>query len=63
MRTQTNVLEIVQVIFGYKWAFKIIRLIRQDICRPGDIEANLDGLSSRVRDYTWEHPLLADLVK
>lgn len=63
MKVKTDAVEIVQVVFGCKWALKIMQLIRQGICRPGAIEDNLDGLTSRVKNYTFRRMVALGLLE
>ena len=60
---ETDAVEIVQVVFGCKWALKILKLIRQGICRPGAIESKLEGLTSRVKNYTFRRMIALGLLK
>lgn len=59
----TDAVEIVQVVFGCKWSLKILKLIRQGICRPGAIESKLDGLTSRVKNYTFRRMIALGILK
>ena len=42
---------IIEAIFGCKWSLAILGLIRRGICRPSAIEKELEGLTSRVKNY------------
>ena len=42
---------IIEAVFGCKWSLSILGLIRRGVCRPGAIEKELDGLTSRVKNY------------
>ncbi len=46
-----DVAEVVEAVFGCKWSLRILGLIRQGICRPGAIERELEGLTSKVQNY------------
>ncbi|WP_242025437.1 helix-turn-helix domain-containing protein, partial [Leptolyngbya sp. FACHB-36] len=46
-----DVAEIVEAVFGCKWSLRILGLIRRGICRPGAIERELTGLTSKVQNY------------
>ncbi|PSB54620.1 winged helix-turn-helix transcriptional regulator [Chamaesiphon polymorphus] len=46
-----DVAEAVEVVFGCKWSLRILALIRKGICRPGAIERELDGLTTKVQNY------------
>lgn len=63
MKMKSDAIEIVQVVFGCKWSLKILKLIRQGICRPGTIEENLEGLTSRVKNYTFQRMLALELLE
>lgn len=46
-----DVAAVVEAVFGCKWSLRILGLIRQGICRPGAIERQLDGLTTKVQNY------------
>lgn len=46
-----DVAEVVEAVFGCKWSLRILGLIRQGICRPGEIERELVGLTPKVKNY------------
>ncbi len=46
-----NVSEVVEAVFGCKWSLRILGLIRQGVCRPGAIERELEGLTTKVQNY------------
>jgi len=47
-----DVAECVEAVFGCKWSIRILTLIRRGICRPGEIERSLTGLTTKVQhDY------------
>ena len=48
---QVDVAEVVESVFGCKWSLRILGLIRQGTCRPGEIERKLDGLTTKVQNH------------
>jgi DNA-binding HxlR family transcriptional regulator len=46
-----DVAEVVEAVFGCKWSLRILGLIRKGICRPGEIERELEGLTTKVQNY------------
>jgi DNA-binding HxlR family transcriptional regulator len=46
-----DVAEVVEAVFGCKWSLRILKLIRMGICRPGAIERELTGLTTKVQNY------------
>ncbi len=33
---------------GCKWSLVVLQLVRQGVCRPGAMERNIDGLTTKV---------------
>jgi DNA-binding HxlR family transcriptional regulator len=46
-----DVAEVVEAVFGCKWSLRILGLIRKGVCRPGTIERELEGLTTKVQNY------------
>jgi DNA-binding HxlR family transcriptional regulator len=46
-----NVAEAVEAVFGCKWSIRILELIRTGVCRPGEIERSLTGLTTKVQHH------------
>ena len=46
-----NVAAAIEAVFGCKWSLGILGLIRRGICRPSQIERELEGLTPRVKNY------------
>jgi DNA-binding HxlR family transcriptional regulator len=46
-----DVAECVEAVFGCKWSIRILTLIRRGICRPGEIERSLAGLTTKVQHH------------
>jgi DNA-binding HxlR family transcriptional regulator len=46
-----DVAESVEAVFGCKWSIRILTLIRRGICRPGEIERSLPGLTTKVQHH------------
>jgi DNA-binding HxlR family transcriptional regulator len=51
LKKTPDVAEIVETVFGCKWSLRILGLIRRGICRPGEIERELVGLTPKVKNY------------
>ena len=49
-----DVAETVEAVFGCKWSLRILRLIRQGVCRPGAIERSLEGLTTKVPHHYFQ---------
>ena len=49
-----DVAETVEAVFGCKWSLRILRLIRQGVCRPGAIERSLEGLTTKVQHHYFQ---------
>jgi DNA-binding HxlR family transcriptional regulator len=45
---QTSVVRMAEDILGCKWSFTVLQLVRQGICRPGQIERTVEGLTTKV---------------
>ena len=41
----------VEAVFGCKWSLRILTLIHSGVCRPGEIERSLDGLTTKVQHH------------
>lgn len=46
-----EVAEVVEAVYGCKWSLRILGLIRKGTCRPGAIERQLDGLTTKVQNH------------
>jgi DNA-binding HxlR family transcriptional regulator len=46
-----EIAECVEAVFGCKWSIRILTLIRRGICRPGEIERSLTGLTTKVQHH------------
>ena len=51
LQRNVKVSAIIEAVFGCKWSLGILGLIRRGICRPGEIERELEGLTPRVKNY------------
>src|SRR5687768_17172449 len=47
----SDVAECVEAVFGCKWSIRILTLIRRGVCRPGEIERSLAGLTTKVQHH------------
>ena len=46
-----EVAEVVEAVYGCKWSLRILGLIRKGTCRPGAIERQLNGLTTKVQNH------------
>ena len=44
----TSVHQMVESIIGCKWSLTVLSLVRKGVCRPGEMEHAIDGLSGKV---------------
>lgn len=51
LQRNVNVAAAIEAVFGCKWSLSILGLIRRGICRPSAIEREIDGLTTRVKNY------------
>jgi DNA-binding HxlR family transcriptional regulator len=58
-----NVAEVVEAVFGCKWSLRILGLIRQGICRPGEIERELVGLTTKVQNYYFRRMVALGILQ
>ena len=40
--------QMVESIIGCKWSLTVLSLVRRGVCRPGEMEHAIDGLSGKV---------------
>jgi DNA-binding HxlR family transcriptional regulator len=45
---QISTLKMVEDILGCKWSLTVLQLVRQGICRPGQMERSVEGLTTKV---------------
>ncbi len=45
---QLSVHQMVESIIGCKWSLTVLSLVRKGVCRPGEMEHAIDGLSGKV---------------
>jgi len=45
---ETNVRRMVESIIGCKWSLSVLHLIRDGINRPGEMQRQVDGLTTKV---------------
>lgn len=45
---ELNVHQMVESIIGCKWSLTVLALVRKGVCRPGEMEHAIDGLSGKV---------------
>lgn len=58
-----DVAEVVEAVFGCKWSLRILGLIRKGICRPGAIERELEGLTTKVQNYYFRRMVALDILE
>jgi DNA-binding HxlR family transcriptional regulator len=58
-----NVAEVVEAIFGCKWSLRILGLIRKGIRRPGAIERELEGLTTKVQNYYFRRMVILGILE
>lgn len=58
-----DVAEVVEAVFGCKWSLRILGLIRKGICRPGAIERELEGLTTKVQNYYFRRMVLLGILE
>lgn len=63
LETIPDVAEVVEVVFGCKWSLRILALIRQGICRPGAIERELAGLTTKVQNYYFRRMISLGILE
>lgn len=52
-----DVAEAAEIVFSCKWSLRILGLIRKGICRPGAIERELKGLTTKVQNYYFRRTI------
>ncbi|HEY7116677.1 MAG TPA: winged helix-turn-helix transcriptional regulator [Tepidisphaeraceae bacterium] len=58
-----NVAESVEAVFGCKWSIRILDLIRRGVCRPGEIERSLAGLTTKVQHHYFRRMLSLGIIR
>ena len=58
-----NVAECVEAVFGCKWSIRILELIRSGICRPGEIERSLTGLTTKVQHHYFRRMMSLGIIR
>ena len=48
MREEKNVGSMVESIIGCKWSISVLNLIYKGVLRPGEIQRQIDGLTTKV---------------
>ncbi len=46
--TKVSVSEMVESIVGCKWSLGVLALVRRGVCRPGAMEREVEGLTTKV---------------
>jgi DNA-binding HxlR family transcriptional regulator len=58
-----DVAEVVEAVFGCKWSLRILALIRKGVCRPGAIERELNGLTTKVQNYYFRRMVTLGILE
>jgi len=58
-----NVAESVEAVFGCKWSIRILNLIHNGVCRPGEIERALAGLTTKVQHHYFRRMLKLGIIR
>jgi len=58
-----DVAECVEAVFGCKWSIRILTLIRRGICRPGEIERSLTGLTTKVQHHYFRRMVSLGILR
>jgi DNA-binding HxlR family transcriptional regulator len=58
-----DVAECVEAVFGCKWSIRILTLIRRGICRPGEIERSLSGLTTKVQHHYFRRMVSLGILR
>lgn len=53
----------VEAVFGCKWSIRILTLIRRGICRPGEIERSLPGLTTKVQHHYFRRMVALGVLR
>jgi DNA-binding HxlR family transcriptional regulator len=62
-RAIPNVAESVEAVFGCKWSIRILNLIHNGTCRPGEIERALVGLTTKVQHHYFRRMLRLGIIR
>lgn len=63
LQRNVNIAAAVEAVFGCKWSLAILGLIRRGVCRPSEIERELDGLTTRVKNYYFLRMMKLGILK
>jgi DNA-binding HxlR family transcriptional regulator len=58
-----DVAECVEAVFGCKWSIRILTLIRRGVCRPGEIERSLPGLTTKVQHHYFRRMVALGVLR
>jgi DNA-binding HxlR family transcriptional regulator len=58
-----DVAECVEAVFGCKWSIRILTLIQRGVCRPGEIERSLAGLTTKVQHHYLRRMVLLGVLR
>lgn len=62
-RNTPDVAECVEAVFGCKWSIRILTLIRGGVCRPGEIERSLAGLTTKVQHHYFRRMVSLGILR
>jgi DNA-binding HxlR family transcriptional regulator len=63
MSDAPDVAECVEAVFGCKWSIRILTLIRRGVCRPGEIERSLAGLTTKVQHHYFRRMVSLGILR
>jgi DNA-binding HxlR family transcriptional regulator len=58
-----DVAEVVEAVFGCKWSLRILGLVRKGVSRPGAIERELEGLTTKVQNYYFRRMVTLGILE
>jgi len=58
-----DVAECVEAVFGCKWSIRILNLIQNGVCRPGEIERSLAGLTTKVQHHYFRRMVALGILR
>ena len=58
-----DVAECVEAVFGCKWSIRILTLIQRGVCRPGEIERSLAGLTTKVQHHYFRRMVSLGILR
>jgi len=53
----------VEAVFGCKWSIRHLALIQRGVCRPGEIERSLAGLTTKVQHHYFRRMMRLGILR